>query len=73
MDGPNIRHGEFSEEEDIIICCLYANIGSRFISTFEYSLSSFSLSFFFVIINITEIIRFRSNSMWKDKELIIFV
>ncbi|MFS7910265.1 putative transcription factor MYB-HB-like family [Helianthus anomalus] len=29
MDGPNIRHGEFSEEEDIIICCLYASIGSR--------------------------------------------
>ncbi|MFS7910269.1 hypothetical protein Hanom_Chr02g00104311 [Helianthus anomalus] len=46
MDGPNIRHGEFSEEEDKIICSLYASIGSRFISTFEYSLSSFSLFFF---------------------------
>ncbi|KAL5540786.1 hypothetical protein UlMin_042399 [Ulmus minor] len=26
---PNIRHGEFSEEEDRIICTLFANIGSR--------------------------------------------
>ncbi|KAE9600586.1 hypothetical protein Lal_00045900 [Lupinus albus] len=26
---PNIKHGEFSEEEDRIICTLYANIGSR--------------------------------------------
>ncbi|XP_057458955.1 transcription factor RAX2-like [Lotus japonicus] len=26
---PNIKHGEFSEEEDTIICSLYANIGSR--------------------------------------------
>ncbi|MFS8005020.1 putative transcription factor MYB-HB-like family [Helianthus anomalus] len=26
---PNIRHGEFSEEEDRIICSLYASIGSR--------------------------------------------
>ncbi|KAL7596688.1 hypothetical protein Lser_V15G29031 [Lactuca serriola] len=26
---PNIRHGEFSDEEDRIICSLYANIGSR--------------------------------------------
>ncbi|KAJ0714866.1 putative transcription factor MYB-related family [Helianthus annuus] len=44
---PNIRHGEFSEEEDRIICSLYASIGSRFISTFEYSLSSFFLFFLF--------------------------
>ncbi|CAK9149461.1 unnamed protein product [Ilex paraguariensis] len=26
---PNIRHGEFSEEEDRIICSFYASIGSR--------------------------------------------
>ncbi|KAL2507054.1 transcription factor RAX2-like [Forsythia ovata] len=26
---PNIRHGEFSDEEDRIICTLYASIGSR--------------------------------------------
>ncbi|KAK4730903.1 hypothetical protein R3W88_023891 [Solanum pinnatisectum] len=26
---PNIKHGEFSDEEDRIICSLYANIGSR--------------------------------------------
>ncbi|GFQ00213.1 transcription factor rax3 [Phtheirospermum japonicum] len=26
---PNIRHGEFSDEEDRIICTLYATIGSR--------------------------------------------
>ncbi|GLJ43290.1 hypothetical protein SUGI_0898950 [Cryptomeria japonica] len=26
---PNIKHGEFSEEEDRIICTLYINIGSR--------------------------------------------
>ncbi|GAA0174933.1 hypothetical protein LIER_41819 [Lithospermum erythrorhizon] len=26
---PNIKHGEFSEEEDRIICTLYANIGSK--------------------------------------------
>ncbi|KAJ0810276.1 putative transcription factor MYB family [Helianthus annuus] len=26
---PNIKHGEFSEEEDRIICTLYASIGSR--------------------------------------------
>ncbi|KAL9660540.1 hypothetical protein QQ045_025355 [Rhodiola kirilowii] len=26
---PNIRHGEFSEEEDRVICTLYATIGSR--------------------------------------------
>ncbi|KAJ9558867.1 hypothetical protein OSB04_013481 [Centaurea solstitialis] len=26
---PNIKHGEFSEDEDRIICSLYANIGSR--------------------------------------------
>lgn len=26
---PNIKHGEFSDEEDRIICTLYANIGSR--------------------------------------------
>ncbi|GAU47223.1 hypothetical protein TSUD_107590 [Trifolium subterraneum] len=25
---PNIKHGEFSDEEDRIICTLYANIGS---------------------------------------------
>ncbi|KAM0034915.1 putative transcription factor MYB-HB-like family [Helianthus debilis subsp. tardiflorus] len=29
MDGRNIRHGEFSEKEDKIICSLYAIIGSR--------------------------------------------
>lgn len=28
---PNIKHGEFSDEEDRIICTLYANIGSRYI------------------------------------------
>ncbi|KAJ0616843.1 putative transcription factor MYB-HB-like family [Helianthus annuus] len=26
---PNIRHGEYSDEEDRIICNLYASIGSR--------------------------------------------
>ncbi|OAY38082.1 transcription factor RAX2 [Manihot esculenta] len=26
---PNIKHGEFSDEEDRIICTLFANIGSR--------------------------------------------
>ncbi|CAI9104985.1 OLC1v1003791C1 [Oldenlandia corymbosa var. corymbosa] len=26
---PNIKHGEFSDDEDRIICSLYANIGSR--------------------------------------------
>lgn len=26
---PNIKHGEFTDEEDRIICTLYANIGSR--------------------------------------------
>ncbi|RDX75519.1 Transcription factor MYB36 [Mucuna pruriens] len=26
---PNIKHGEFTDEEDRIICSLYANIGSR--------------------------------------------
>ncbi|GAA0139746.1 hypothetical protein LIER_01232 [Lithospermum erythrorhizon] len=26
---PNIKHGEFSEEEDRVICTLYATIGSR--------------------------------------------
>ncbi|XP_058748373.1 transcription factor RAX2-like [Vicia villosa] len=26
---PNIKHGEFSDDEDRIICTLYANIGSR--------------------------------------------
>nr|GMD67224.1 transcription factor RAX2-like [Ipomoea batatas] len=26
---PNIKHGEFSEEEDRVICSLYATIGSR--------------------------------------------
>ncbi|KAL8152855.1 hypothetical protein V2J09_010615 [Rumex salicifolius] len=26
---PNIKHGEFTEEEDSIICSLFANIGSR--------------------------------------------
>ncbi|CAK9187235.1 unnamed protein product [Ilex paraguariensis] len=26
---PNIRHGEFSDAEDRVICTLYANIGSR--------------------------------------------
>ncbi|KAI5417863.1 transcription factor RAX3 isoform X2 [Lathyrus oleraceus] len=26
---PNLKHGRFSEEEDNIICSLYANIGSR--------------------------------------------
>ncbi|XP_055811575.1 transcription factor MYB36 [Solanum dulcamara] len=26
---PNIKHGEFSDEEDRVICNLYANIGSR--------------------------------------------
>ncbi|CAN4120362.1 unnamed protein product [Withania somnifera] len=26
---PNIKHGDFSDEEDRIICTLYANIGSR--------------------------------------------
>ncbi|KAJ4906986.1 Transcription factor RAX2 [Raphanus sativus] len=26
---PNIRHGDFSEEEDYIICSLFASIGSR--------------------------------------------
>ncbi|CAA2991134.1 transcription factor RAX2-like [Olea europaea subsp. europaea] len=27
---PNIKHGEFSDEEDRIICTLYATIGSRY-------------------------------------------
>ncbi|MCD9646813.1 Bud site selection protein, Revert to axial protein 2 [Datura stramonium] len=27
---PNIKHGDFSDEEDRIICTLYANIGSRY-------------------------------------------
>ncbi|CAN4119398.1 unnamed protein product [Withania somnifera] len=26
---PNIKHGDFSDEEDRVICTLYANIGSR--------------------------------------------
>ncbi|KAK9940040.1 hypothetical protein M0R45_016715 [Rubus argutus] len=26
---PNIKHGEFSEEEDRIICTLFTSIGSR--------------------------------------------
>lgn len=26
---PNIKHGEFSEEEDNVICSLYISIGSR--------------------------------------------
>ncbi|XP_060168815.1 transcription factor RAX2-like [Lycium barbarum] len=26
---PNIKHGDFSDEEDRVICSLYANIGSR--------------------------------------------
>ncbi|VVB02406.1 unnamed protein product [Arabis nemorensis] len=26
---PNIRHGDFTEEEDKIICSLFASIGSR--------------------------------------------
>ncbi|MFS7956579.1 putative transcription factor MYB-HB-like family [Helianthus anomalus] len=28
---PNIKHGEFTDDEDKIICSLYANIGSRYI------------------------------------------
>ena len=31
---PNIKHGEFSEEEDRIICSLFATIGSRFEASF---------------------------------------
>ncbi|KAJ0563936.1 putative transcription factor MYB-HB-like family [Helianthus annuus] len=27
---PNIKHGEFTDDEDKIICSLYANIGSRY-------------------------------------------
>ncbi|KAH0661522.1 hypothetical protein KY284_026453 [Solanum tuberosum] len=26
---PNIKHGDFSDDEDRVICSLYANIGSR--------------------------------------------
>ncbi|CAN4083073.1 unnamed protein product [Withania somnifera] len=28
---PNIKHGEFTEEEDSIICTLYMSIGSRYV------------------------------------------
>lgn len=28
---PNIRHGEFSDDEDRIISTLFANIGSRYV------------------------------------------
>ena len=29
---PNIKHGEFTDDEDRIICSLYASIGSRYTS-----------------------------------------
>lgn len=35
---PNIKHGEFTDDEDKIICSLYASIGSR------YHLPSYDLS-----------------------------
>jgi hypothetical protein len=28
---PNIRHGGFTDDEDRLICSLYATIGSRFV------------------------------------------
>jgi hypothetical protein len=28
---PNIRHGGFTDDEDRLICSLYASIGSRFV------------------------------------------
>ncbi|PKI65110.1 hypothetical protein CRG98_014424 [Punica granatum] len=31
---PNIKHGEFSDVEDRIICTLFANIGSRYIHAY---------------------------------------
>lgn len=30
---PNIKHGDFTPEEDSIICSLYISIGSRYIIT----------------------------------------
>ncbi|KVI00155.1 Homeodomain-like protein [Cynara cardunculus var. scolymus] len=39
---PNIKHGEFSEDEDRIICSLYANIGSSY---FNPNSSSFNCNY----------------------------
>lgn len=30
---PNIKHGDFTPEEDSTICSLYISIGSRYIQT----------------------------------------
>nr|GMD12552.1 transcription factor RAX2-like [Ipomoea batatas] len=45
---PNIKHGEFSDEEDRIICTLYATIGSRYIYIYLSLFVSFFLGFHFL-------------------------
>jgi len=38
---PNIKHGEFSDDEDRIICSLFASIGSRYIYIYNFFLGKF--------------------------------
>jgi ABC-type phosphate/phosphonate transport system ATPase subunit len=33
---PNIKHGEFTENEDRVICSMYASIGSRWVKKTGY-------------------------------------
>lgn len=33
---PNIKHGEFTENEDRVICSMYASIGSRWVKKNGY-------------------------------------
>jgi len=32
---PNIKHGEFTENEDRVICSMYASIGSRWVKKLD--------------------------------------
>ncbi|KAJ6300054.1 hypothetical protein OIU76_020947 [Salix suchowensis] len=54
---PNIKHGEFSDDEDRMICSLYASIGSRYSLSFLSSNPSPKLyvSFTYFLNILTEI------------------
>ena len=42
---PNIRHGGFTDDEDGLICSLYASIGSRYVRTRTYAFISMQTTF----------------------------
>lgn len=61
---PNIKHGEFSDEEDKIICNLFASIGSRYLTIFSPILF-LNLSHFLHILWVFSVWSFTSTAIKK--------